>query len=995
MRILFVPHTEYHVVNMSACVGELETRGFECVFVNIEKVYRNEGVGEALERLGLKYVEYEADIVSRARPRAVIVMNDWGGVVQTLVREANDLKIPTIGIIEGVQDFLDSHVEHIGVGRIRRPYRTVKHVLAGGDYDLKFVDRDKAFVVGMPRIEPLFKKDFALPESIQVAINCNFTYGIYTDFAERWVLDAVEACRSLGVDYVVTRHHADTTNLSGLKVARAPLHEVLSCSRVFVSRFSTAILEAMAMGRPVVYYNPHGERVDTFKDSMGAFETVVAREELCSAIENGIRRGAECKERSADFLRYHVSVTDEAASKRTASAIAQIIESMEKQMEVTRSHVAVKDVSDSAKANIEWNCMRWGTRDGWVRRDKYGYQWGGGVQQRFNAIVDVCERFLLPYVEGRRDLVVLEIAPGAGRFTTELVRIAKQLYLLDMNEACIEMCRERFKYYENIVYLVNDGVSCEMLPGGKFDLVASFDSFVHIEREVIQAYLMQLFWKVKAGGVVWIDHSGKGRREVGHRTDMTAEAMGVMARDAGFEVIAQHFRNEHDCISVLRSVGSAGGARVAIGASDAVKNACGEGRGQRKCSWRQGKWFWRIGVVGGKVAARLRSIGELLGEMIRWLRGWRGFGMSVCFIVLVMGLMQSGIASFSIVAGIVMGYGWVVYVGARSRRDAREARESLAKDVAREERARDRGDEELRRIVIESRGKVGKLEKDVMGSHGEFRNLDGRIRSAEGRIGEVVKSVQILEKGFKGLRDAMGRKGYQGFRRKLDSEQTHCLLNVAQTFRIKIGEAGIQYMAHRISFLEDLCRGRLACSVEDAILRVLGGRMKGGACIEVLEIGVLFGVGAVVLYDLLAPYYESVALTLVDRFDGYYGEGLDVSTGMPVSLAETEGNLRRALVPDAAVRIVQGASGDEGVVGVVGDREYDVVIIDGDHSYDCVKRDFTCYSNSVRKGGLIVFDDYDNKQWPDVSAFVDREVCGRSDFVRICCLFHTAVFVRV
>jgi predicted O-methyltransferase YrrM len=47
----------------------------------------------------------------------------------------------------------------------------------------------------------------------------------------------------------------------------------------------------------------------------------------------------------------------------------------------------------------------------------------------------------------------------------------------------------------------------------------------------------------------------------------------------------------------------------------------------------------------------------------------------------------------------------------------------------------------------------------------------------------------------------------------------------------------------------------------------------------------------------------------------------------------------------------------EAVQGVLGDKKLDLLFIDGDHSYDGVKRDFEMYRAFVRSGGKIVFHD--------------------------------------
>ena len=47
----------------------------------------------------------------------------------------------------------------------------------------------------------------------------------------------------------------------------------------------------------------------------------------------------------------------------------------------------------------------------------------------------------------------------------------------------------------------------------------------------------------------------------------------------------------------------------------------------------------------------------------------------------------------------------------------------------------------------------------------------------------------------------------------------------------------------------------------------------------------------------------------------------------------------------------------EKVKKIISDKKIDVLFIDGDHSYEGVKRDFENYSPFVRKGGLIAFHD--------------------------------------
>jgi len=212
-----------------------------------------------------------------------------------------------------------------------------------------------------------------------------------------------------------------------------------------------------------------------------------------------------------------------------------------------------ESITDAAK-NLDLNRSRWGDFDAWADRDDYGYRWAGGVKQTVGGVAKFCDRFLRPFTDDRYDHTVLEIAPGGGRFTAELVRYAGSLDLMDMNSACLEICLERFRYLPmEFGTFLNDGQDCSVLGDNKYSLIASFDSFVHIHPTIIESYVHQLSGHLLPGGRMWIDHSGKGAREQGHRTDMTPEKMEAYGDACGLITESQEFRNDHDCITVFRA----------------------------------------------------------------------------------------------------------------------------------------------------------------------------------------------------------------------------------------------------------------------------------------------------------------------------------------------------------------------------------------------------------------------------------------------------------
>ena len=51
-------------------------------------------------------------------------------------------------------------------------------------------------------------------------------------------------------------------------------------------------------------------------------------------------------------------------------------------------------------------------------------------------------------------------------------------------------------------------------------------------------------------------------------------------------------------------------------------------------------------------------------------------------------------------------------------------------------------------------------------------------------------------------------------------------------------------------------------------------------------------------------------------------------------------------------------------------NKIDVLFIDGDHSYEGVKKDFLNYSDFVRSNGLIILDDFNiNGKYPGILKF--------------------------
>ncbi|HLF77286.1 MAG TPA: class I SAM-dependent methyltransferase [Dehalococcoidia bacterium] len=154
--------------------------------------------------------------------------------------------------------------------------------------------------------------------------------------------------------------------------------------------------------------------------------------------------------------------------------------------------------------SLDWNLSHWAKNYDWGQSgDEWSDKWGT-TEQEWQSV-------LWPRI---KDFVptgtILEIAPGYGRWTEYLKDLCQHLVIVDLAPNCIEACRERFKDATNIDYHVNDGKDLSMVEDGSIDFAFSFDSLVHVEIDVIEAYVSQVAKKLKPNGIAFFHHSNIG-----------------------------------------------------------------------------------------------------------------------------------------------------------------------------------------------------------------------------------------------------------------------------------------------------------------------------------------------------------------------------------------------------------------------------------------------------------------------------------------------------
>jgi ubiquinone/menaquinone biosynthesis C-methylase UbiE len=194
--------------------------------------------------------------------------------------------------------------------------------------------------------------------------------------------------------------------------------------------------------------------------------------------------------------------------------------------------------------------------DSWAWEAHGGDEWTESEAWKESVISEV----LRPRVPEGSD--VLEVGPGAGRWTATLADLAGTLLLVDISARCIEICQARFGHLDHISFYVTSGSDLQIIEDQRIDVVWSFDVFVHLTVADIEAYVSEFARVLRPGGHAVIHHAADGGTQGGWRSAMTTERLMEIANEAGLHVVEQFdswgdtsefaLSNHQDMISVLR-----------------------------------------------------------------------------------------------------------------------------------------------------------------------------------------------------------------------------------------------------------------------------------------------------------------------------------------------------------------------------------------------------------------------------------------------------------
>lgn len=159
---------------------------------------------------------------------------------------------------------------------------------------------------------------------------------------------------------------------------------------------------------------------------------------------------------------------------------------------------------------------------------------------------------------------VIELACGRGRHVPNYISSAGHITLVDILQKNIDICRSRFRDYENISYYKNQGYDLSELNDEEYTSIFSYDAMVHFELLDINSYLNDFYRVLKPGGKVLVHHSnydaiynGRYGRSLSYgRAFMNYKIFSHLAIHAGFIVLDQQLLRwndfpDMDCVTLL------------------------------------------------------------------------------------------------------------------------------------------------------------------------------------------------------------------------------------------------------------------------------------------------------------------------------------------------------------------------------------------------------------------------------------------------------------
>lgn len=191
----------------------------------------------------------------------------------------------------------------------------------------------------------------------------------------------------------------------------------------------------------------------------------------------------------------------------------------------------------------------------------------------------------------------------------------------------------------------------------------------------------------------------------------------------------------------------------------------------------------------------------------------------------------------------------------------------------------------------------------------------------------------------------------------------------------------LHFISRTVKHIDKNMYGRYCGSFEDKLVQGLSyleiSRKFKHFSATHLEIGVLFG-GSCILKGLILQnekLEKKQDIIAIDPLSGYYGQTNDPNSGMPINKESFLINIRNFKLNPKNTHIIESTSQNlSKTLPLLSKHRLISLMIDGDHSYQGIKNDFSVYGPLIEKGGCLIIDDFGDISWPEVTQYTKDHI---------------------
>lgn len=218
----------------------------------------------------------------------------------------------------------------------------------------------------------------------------------------------------------------------------------------------------------------------------------------------------------------------------------------------------------------------------------------------------------------------------------------------------------------------------------------------------------------------------------------------------------------------------------------------------------------------------------------------------------------------------------------------------------------------------------------------------------------------------------------------------------AMPLNVHLSDSELTQLAVDICQLESMSEGRFEASTQDFLIRAIVIRSIASKNINILKIGSDYGIHLSALHRACRGRNCAITSTVIDPFEDSFGvRELERISGKMITKKVFASNVKLADISEEAIRVVKDFSRTPEVVDLLRDKVFDVLIIDGEHTYAGLANDVEKYSSVLRAGGYVIFAQYNTPRWPQVDQYIDMKMRTSNSFQLLAQGWSTAVFMKV